>query len=178
MRRLVAFALVALAGCSFSGDESTIDDGRVDELVLQPADVGTGFHRTSIENLAGDPIAEVRYRRVPPRVLGPLTIRSTARVLASSEVADKALQSQRSRLKDRPNWLPIDEPGLGDESFAATVVHGGVRSYTVFWRDDNATASLDVRSLQDRFPFAEVFELAEKQQRRLAAAADLGDSAR
>ena len=169
MRRLVALALIALAGCSVGGEERTIDAGRVDDLVLQPADVGAGFHRTSVENPAGDPTAEVRYRRIPPRPLGPLTIRSTASVLASSGDADRALESDRSRLGDKANWLPIGEPGLGDESFAATVVQRGVRSYTVFWRDDNATASLDVRSLQDGFPFAEVFELAERQQRRIAA---------
>jgi hypothetical protein len=169
MRRLVAFALIALAGCGVRGDDRTIDQGRVDELLLRPADVGTGFRPAYVSNPADRPSAEVRYRQVPRlRGFGPLTIHSSAAVFVSSDVAEESLQAERTNLKDKPHWQLIDEPGLGDESFAATVVQQGGRSYTVVWRDDNATASLDVSSLDDKFPFAEVFELAQKQQRRIA----------
>jgi hypothetical protein len=174
MRRLVAFALIALTGCGVGGDGKTIDQSRVHDLVLNPSDVGAGFQRTFIEDLGRDATVEARYRRVPPRLLGPLAIGSAASVFASSDAAEKALDAKRSTVEDKPNWQPIGEPGLGDESFAATAVQGRVRSYTVSWRDDNATASLDVRSLQKSFPFADVFELAERQQRRIAAAAELG----
>lgn len=166
MRRLVAFGLIALAGCSVAGDEKSIDEARVDDLLLQPADVGRGFHSTYARNLADRPIAEVWYRRVRE----PLSIASAAHVFVSGEAAEKRLEAERSALDEKPGWQPIGEPGLGDESFAATVVQGGMRSYTVFWRHGNATASLGVIARQDELPFADVVELARKQQRRIADA--------
>jgi hypothetical protein len=167
MRRLVAFALIALAGCGIGSDETTIDENRVEDLLLQPADLGARFHPTYVRNLADRPVAEVRYRQVR----GPLRIESNAQVLASSEAAEETLEAARSSFGKKPDWQPIGEPGLGDESFAATVVQGAVRSYKVVWRHGNAMASLGVSARHDKLPFADVLELAEKQQRRIAAAA-------
>jgi hypothetical protein len=167
MRRLVAFALIALAGCSVGGDEKSIDEARVDDLLLQPADVGRGFQPTYGRNLADRPVAEVRYRRAR----APLSIESAAHVFVSSEAAGKRLDAERSAIGEKPGWQPIGEPGLGDESFAATLVQAGTRSYTVFWRQGNATASLGAVAREDELPFADVLELARKQQRRMADAA-------
>jgi hypothetical protein len=170
MRRLVAFALIALAGCGVGGDEKTIDEGRIDELVLQPDDVGAGYVRTFVRNLADHPIAEVRYRPVRP-LQGPRMVESSAHVFRSSADAEQGLEADRSVFEGEPPWQPIGEPGLGDESFAATVVRRGVRSYAVYWRAHNATASLSVVALRDELAFADVLELARKQQQRIADAA-------
>jgi hypothetical protein len=166
MRRLVACTLIALAGCGVGNDEKSIDEARIDELLLQPADVGTGFRSTHVRNLDRRAASEVRYRRARE----PLSIESAVRVFGSSEAAEKRLDAEREEFEEKPGWRPIGEPGLGDESFAATLVEGGVRSYTVYWRHANATASLDAIAPEDELPFADVLELARKQQRRIAEA--------
>jgi hypothetical protein len=172
MRRLVAFALIALAGCGIGSDETTIDENRVEDLLLQPADLGARFHPTYVRNLADRPVAEVRYRQVRSSELqGPLRIESRAQVFTSSEAAERTLEAARSSFGEKPDWQPIGEPGLADESFAATIVQGAVRSYKVVWRHRNAMASLGVSARHDKLPFADVLELARKQQRRIAAAA-------
>jgi hypothetical protein len=171
MRLLVAFVLIGVTGCSVGGETKAIDDDRVDQLVLQPADVGREFQRTTIHNLAADAVVEVRYRHVDPASpRRPLTIESSARVFGSIEAAEETLEGERSRLAAKPAWQPIGEPGLGDESFAATVVGAQKRSYAVFWRAQNATASLELVALRDRVPFSDVLELARKQDQRIADA--------
>ena len=171
MRLLVAFVLIGVTGCSVGGETKAIDDDRVEQLVLQPADVGREFHRTTIDNRAADAAVEVRYRHIDPASpRRPLWIESRARVFASVEAAEETFEGERSRLAAKRAWQPIGEPGLGDESFAATVVDAQKRSYAVFWRAENATASLEVVALRDRLPFSDVLELARKQDERIAEA--------
>ena len=171
MKRASLWLVALLAGCSFSGEKQTIDEARADRLVLQREDVDPRFRQTWIRNLGGFPGSEVLYRRsYSPRVPGPLRIKSKADVLRSADDADERLDAARDALGSGA-WQPIAEPGLGDESFAATVVQGGVRRYDVAWREANATATLSVTAFEDALPLAAVLELARKQQRRLEAAA-------
>jgi hypothetical protein len=171
VKRASVWLVALVAGCSFGGDEKTIDETRAHELVLQREDVDPGFRQTWIRNLGGRPSSEVLYRRSPSRRLpGPLGIRSKADVLGSADDADMVLDAARDALVEEAARQPIAEPGLGDESFAATVLQGGVRHYDVVWREANATAALSVTAMEDAFPLATVLELARKQQRRLEAA--------
>lgn len=165
MRRVSLGLVALLSGCTLAGEKKTIDEDRADELVLQREDVDPALRQTWVRNLGGRPIVEVRYRH------GALTIRSRASVMSSHGTADDSLDAARDILRRRPSWQPIDEPGLGDESFAATVLQGGVRHYDVVWREANATASLSVTAVEDALPLSDVLALARKQQSRLEAAA-------
>jgi hypothetical protein len=170
VRRAAVLLVVFLAGCGFGGDERTIDTVRVDELVLHPADVGAAFGRTSIRRLADRPSAEARFRPVRAAdPVDPLMIVSRAEVFPSSDAAKRWLDASRSALAER--WQPISEPGLGDESFAATLVDGVLRYFRVSWRADNATADLRVDGFDAKLALGDVLELALKQQRRIAEAA-------
>jgi hypothetical protein len=171
--RRVSLGLVAvLTGCTLAGEEKTIDERRADELVLQREDVDPGFRQTWIRNLGrGRTRSEVQYRRRPSPARRPLRITSAAEVLESGEAADAMLDAASEALRRKSAWQPIAEPGLGDESFAATVLQSGVRHYDVFWRAANVTASLSVTAAEDAVPLGDVLELARKQDERIDAAA-------
>ena len=164
-----ALGLVALvAGCGLGGDEKTIEDARLDELVLQRDDVASDLRPVWVRNLGGRPVSTVRYGRPG----APLSIESSTSVLESRAAAEERLEAERAALDQKPDWDPIDEPGLGQESFAATVGQAGVRRYEVFWREHNAAASLKVEGFEGRLALSDVLALARKQERRIADAAD------
>jgi hypothetical protein len=107
-----------------------------------------------------------RYRRLASETTdGPVTVESRAHVLDSSDAADEQLETARADVGDSQ---PIGEPGLGDESFAATRAHSGVRYYGVYWREANVTASLALNGVEGRFPFSDALELARTQEERIA----------
>jgi hypothetical protein len=169
VRRAAVFLVVLLVGCGVRGDGKTIDEARADELVLHPADVGAAFDR--VRNLGGRRAAEARYQQADSAGRAdPLTIDSRASVFPSTRAAEHDLDAARSTIDKGRGWQPISEPGLGDESFAATVVSGVMRYFRVFWRTDNATASLRVKGFE-ALSLEDVLELARKQQRRIARAA-------
>jgi hypothetical protein len=190
MRQLVALSLLVLAGCSLGGgNEASITRSELEQLVLQPDDLPRVFVRfdegrqISADAPGGrrsDPSRfdriegwKARYRRSgTSRTAGPLVIESRADLFESADGAVEDLETARADLRESaPAWQPIDEPGLGDESFAATsVVGGGVRYYQVFWRADNATGALDVNGFDGKLSLEDVLELARKQQRRIARA--------
>lgn len=171
VQRAAVFLVVLLAGCGVRGDDKTIDEARADELVLHPADVGAAFDRTYIRKLGGRQAAVTRYRQADSAERAdPLTIDSRASVFPSTRAAEHDLDAARSTIDQGRGWQPISEPGLGDESFAATVVSGVLRYFRVFWRADNATASLRVKGFEG-LSLEDVLELARKQQRRIARAA-------
>jgi hypothetical protein len=193
VQRASLVLIVLLAGCSLSGDGGgKVERGALSSLVLQPEDVPSAFQRfdEGRQAIADNPGGrredtqrfdrqggwKARYRRNgTPQTEGPLVIESRADLFDSSGGADDDLDAARSDLEHAElEWQPIDEPGLGDESFAATLVQGGgtseVRYYQVFWRDANVTASLSVNGFQGRLALAEALELARKQQRRIATA--------
>lgn len=194
MQRAALLLVVLVAGCSLTGgDEATIERQELEQLVLQPEDVPRVFLRfdqgrqSSTDSPAGrraDPSRfdridgwKARYRRPGTRrTAGPLVIESKADLFESAGGAEDDFEAARADLdEDDVRWSPIDEPGLGDESFAATLRQGtetsGVRFYQVVWREDNVTASILANGFERRLSLEDVLELAQAQQRRLSAAA-------
>jgi hypothetical protein len=178
--------LFALAGCSFGGgDEASIERNELDQLVLQPEDLSPVFVRfdEGRQVLADSPTGgradpsrfdriggwKARYRRPgTSQTAGPLVIVSRADLFDSADGSQEDFETARADLG--AGWKPIDEPGLGDESFAATFIQAKVRYYQVFWRDDNATATLDANGYDGKVALEDVLDLARKQHRRIARA--------
>ena len=191
MQRAALLLVLFLAGCSFGGDEGTIAVGDLPRIVLQPADLSPAFLRFDegrqilVDSPGGrrkDPARfgredgwKARYRRAGSQQMsGPIVVESRADVFESSAGAKDDLDAAREDLKDSElGWQPIDEPGLGDESFAGTHVEPGlgkgVRYYQVYWRDSNVTASLALNGFESRFPLADALALARKQEKRIAS---------
>jgi hypothetical protein len=195
VRRLFfTLLLVALAGCSLGdGDDASITRSELEQLVLQPDDLPRVFVRfdegrqISADSPGGRRADRSRFDRIEgwkaryqrpgtPTTAGPLVIVSRVDLFESADGAQQDLEAARADLSDRAaGWKAIDEPGLGDESFAATFVQEGprpVRYYEVFWRDGNATAALDVSGFEGKLALADGLELARAQQRRIARAVD------
>ena len=194
MRRVALLLVLVLAGCSLGDGDASIAASELAKLVLQPEDLSREFVRFDEGrqiriDLPGGRRAhpgrwgraggwKARYRRSgDPQTAGPIVIDSRADVFKGVSGAKDDLGAARADLGDSElGWQPIDEPGVGDESFAATSVQqsgvADVRNYQVFWRDDNATASLTVNGFEGKLTLAEVLELARKQQRRIADAVD------
>ena len=195
MRRAVLVLVLGLAGCSFGGgDNATIDLDELPRTVLQPEDLPPVFRRfdEGRQVLADNPGGsrsdrdrfgrrdgwKARYHRSgTPQTAGPLVVESRVDLFESSSGAEDDLQAARDDLsEDELEWQPIDEPGLGDESFAATVVQPGlgegVRHYQVYWRADNVTAFVNVNGFEGRLALEEVLELARKQDARISQAAE------
>jgi hypothetical protein len=181
--------LLAVAGCSLGGDEASIAQGELEQLVLQPGDLPRTYLRfdegrqigaDAPEGARADPARFGRREGWKARYRGPAgtpVIESKADLFDSAEGAEEDLDAARTDLDEGDvQWSPIDEPGLGDESFAATFLQGtetnGVRFYQVVWREDNVTASLVVNGFERRLSLEDVLELARKQERRLSAAAE------
>jgi hypothetical protein len=191
LRAVLVLAL--LAGCSFGRDDgAAVELGELPRLVLQPADLPGALERFDegrqvlADNPGGsraDPERfgrrdgwKARYHRPgTSRTPGPIVVESRVDLFESSGGAEDDLEAARRDLQEGElEWRPIDEPGLGDESFAATVVEGGagsgVRYYQVYWRDANVTAFLNVNGFEERLALGEVLELARKQERRISRA--------
>jgi hypothetical protein len=184
------FAVVILAGCAVGdADDATIERTELSRTVLQPEDLPRVFFRfdqgrqliaDTLPGRRSDPARfgriegwKARYRRPGSTMTrGPLVIDSRSDLFESSGGAKDDFGAAGDDLKDSEfGWKPIDEPGLGDESFAATFVEGSVRYYQAFWRDDNVTATLNVNGFEGKLALADVLELARKQQRRIAGVA-------
>jgi hypothetical protein len=182
--------VVVLAGCTVGGDdEATIERKELGRTVLHPEDLprifvrfdqGRQIRADALPGRRADPVRfgriegwKARYRRSgTTNTAGPLVIDSRSDLFDSSSGAKDDFGAARDDLGDSEfGWNPIDEPGLGDESFAATFVDGRVRYYQVFWRDDNATATLNVNGFEGKLALGDVLELARKQQRRIARVA-------
>ena len=188
-RAALILLVLSLTACVFGDDDAGIATDELERLVLQPEDLTGEFLRfdegrqTRSETPLGrrsDPARfgrrdgwKARYRESR----GALVIESKADLFESSGGAEDDLEAARADLaEDESGWQPIDEPGLGDESFAATLVQRGagtnVRYYQVVWREANVTASLNVNGFEGRLPLADVLELARKQERRISDASD------
>jgi hypothetical protein len=193
LRRTVLALVLVAAGCSFGdGSGGSIQRDELRGVVLQPQDLPRVFVRFDEgrqvmgDNPGGsraDPTRfgrrdgwKARYHRPgTARTPGPIVVESRVDLFESSNGAEDDLEAARSDLTEgKIEWQPIDEPGLGDESFAATLVEGGegsgVRYYQVYWRDDNVTAFLNVNGFEERLPLGDVLELARKQEERISTA--------
>jgi hypothetical protein len=189
MRRLVAATVLVLAGCGLGDQSASIERRQLGGLVLQPGDLPSAFTRfDGGRQLAADSRGgrrtnprrfgrvegwKARYRRRGAVMAsGPLVIESWADLFDSAEGAEEEFEAARADLgDDHPDWKPIDEPGLGDESFAATHVGGAVRYYRVFWRLGNVTAAVNMNGFEGTLALAEVLALARKQEERIDEAA-------
>jgi hypothetical protein len=97
-------------------------------------------------------------------------IESRADLFESSEGATEELEAIEER-----GFQPVDDPRLGDGARAWSSFPGGagtVRYYLVAWREDNVTALLLASGFEGKIALRDVLELARKQQRRMALAAD------
>ncbi len=187
--------VLGLAGCSFGGgDNATIELDELPRIVLQPDDVPAVFNRfdEGRQVLADNPGGsrsdrnrfgrrdgwKARYHRPGTlRTAGPLVVESRVDLFESSSGAEDDLAAARPDLTEgEEEWQPIDEPGLGDESFAATLVQpGSGRAFattTCTGESDNVTAFLNVNGFEGRLALEEVLELARKQESRISGASD------
>jgi hypothetical protein len=192
VRGAVLVLVLLLAGCSIGDDGAAVAVEELPRLVLQPGDLPRAFRRFDegrqviADNPGGsraDPERfgrrdgwKARYHRQgTPQTSGPIVVESRVDLFDSSGGADDDLEAARRDLDEGElEWQPIDEPGLGDESFAATLVEegagSGVRYYQVYWRDGNVTAFLNANGFEQRLALEEVLELARKQERRISTA--------
>lgn len=175
MRPTLLLLVLLLAGCSgVGGDDATVQRSELPRTVLQPQDLPDVFmqfdHGHQIGRVNG---WKARYRRPGSFTTpGPLVIESRSQLFESVEGAKAEFGAAGESLRaSEDGWQPIDEPGLGDESYAATVVDGGVRYYQVVWRNNNAIARLNVNGFEGKLALADALELARKQQRRIARVA-------
>lgn len=186
-RALVAAAVFALAGCSLGGDDGpAIEAAQLSKLVLQPADLPRVFIQfdegrqaaTDQPGAAPDRFGradgwKARYRR-PGSVstAGPLVVESKADLFGGSGGAGDELERARDNL---PEGFALEstDPGIGEESFAATGTQGSgrftVRFYLAAWRYENAVGSVLVNGFDRRVTLAQTVALARKQQRRIEA---------
>jgi hypothetical protein len=195
-RAVLLLAILGLAGCSLTGDDggTSIEVAELEKLVLQPNDLPRSFVRFDEgrqiaadlpEGARADPARfgrldgwKARYRRAGiVETAGLLVIESKADVFDSGEGAEDDFDAARADTDEsEPEWQPIGEPGLGDESFAATLLQGsetsGVRFYQVVWREDNAVASLNVNGFARGLALEDALELARAQEKRIETVAD------
>jgi hypothetical protein len=189
---LVLALLLAASGCSLGGDDGSIEVGQLKDLVLQPADVPAVFQRfdEGRQVMADQPGGsradpsrfgreggwKARYRRQgTSRTRGPLVIESRTDVFESAGGAEDDFGAAK-REKGGLGGQEVQAAELGDDSFAITLLQGqrrsGVRHYLLFWRTDNATASVLVNGFDDGMQLEDAVALARKQARRIEAAAN------
>jgi hypothetical protein len=191
--------VLVLGGCVAGGDEKQIDRGALSTLVLAPADLsdvwvpfnsGRQVNADAPAGTRSDPqrfgrldgwIA--RYRRPgSQQTTGPLVIESRADLFESADGARDELSTARSELGTavgaRQAAKPLEDPAIGDEAFAATILQrsggGGisdVRFYLISWRHDNVVASIFVNGFERKLTLAQALALARAQERRIARAA-------
>ena len=195
-RALLLLAILGLAGCSLTGEDggASIEVAELEKLVLQPEDLPRSFMRFDEgrqiaadlpEGARADPARfgrqegwKARYRRAGTvRTTGPLVIESKADLFDSSGGAEDDFDAARADTDEsEPEWQPIGEPGLGEESFAATLLQGaetsGIRIYQVVWRENNAVASLNVNGFARGLALEDALELARAQERRMETVAE------
>lgn len=186
------FALVlGLAGCSLTGEDggAAIEGNVLSVLVLQPDDLGRGYvlfdegrqvRADRPEGSEPDRFGrkdgwKARYRRPPSAgTRGPLVIESRVDLFDSASGAEDEFDAVREEVEKtglRSGGEVLEPPRLGDEAFVVAYGPGTVQYFTVLWREENATAMLNVNGVEGRFVVAQVLRLARKQQARLARAA-------
>jgi hypothetical protein len=189
---LALVLLLAASGCSLGGDDGSIEVGQLKDLVLQPADIPAVFLRfdegrqvmaDSPGGSRADPGRfgredgwKARYRRQgTSRTVGPLVIESRADVFESADGAKDDFDAAK-REKGGLGGQEVEAPELGEDSFAVTLLQGtprsGVRFYLLFWRTDNATASVLTNGFEGGMQLEDAVALARKQARRIEAAAN------
>jgi hypothetical protein len=180
--------VAALAGCGSSGP--TIPAGRISKVVLQPADLGPAFSafydgkQLSADQTGArhDPTRYgrqggwiVRYRRAgTPKTKGPLIVASRVDLFGDAGGAKQDFSLYTGDLSHSAG-TKVAAPTVGSESAVYSNLQGSartrVRSYTIAWRDRNATAELQLDGFERGFVLAQALQLARKQDLRLRRAA-------
>ena len=116
-----------------------------------------------------------RYRRTgTAQTKGPLIVASRVDVFGNGGGAKKDFALYTEQL---PNvaGTKVDAPTVGSESAVYTNLQGSakvrVRSYTIAWRDHNATAELELDGFERGFALPQALAIARKQEARLRRAA-------
>lgn len=179
--------MAVLAGCM--GDaEPVVTVGEGPRLVLQPADLPTlwmrfdvgrqvltdapGGSRSDSARFGRQGGWKARYRRAgSSATTGPLVIESRADVFESADGARADLEAIEDDLgQTLAGAERLDDPDLGDEAIAATVVEGNVRHYLVAWRERNVSAWILLNGFRRGLQWEDALEISRKQERRIAAA--------
>jgi hypothetical protein len=186
----LAGVVFLLSGCGSSGG-SKIQPPMLSKLVLQSdnlprafaqiyagkqvrADQGPLRQDTQRFHRSGGWIA--RYRRSgSPTTKGPLVIASRADLFGDAGDANRDLELYRRDLAGSSQAPSVKLPSLGQEAVGVTQKHGSgaftVRSYSIAWREANATAELEVNGFEGGLSLADVVALARKQDARMRSAA-------
>jgi len=185
-RSALLLAIVLVAGCG--GSAPTIPIGSMSRGVLQPADVGKGFHefydgkQTHLDNQSprSDP---TRYGREggwiarftrpgTAKTRGPLVLESRVDLFKDAGGAKKDLLAYRELFASPAlaQRRVVTVPKLGDDVLGQTFVQPAtkpVRFFRIAWRYRNATAAVAVEGFDGRVHVADAIALARKQQSRL-----------
>jgi hypothetical protein len=180
-------ATVLTAGCG-STSKSTIPESKLSRIVLQKKDLPKAFSpfylgpqvRADQSASRSDPTRFgrtggwiVRFRRGGSlKTEGPLVVASRADLFKDADGAKQDFALYRDELPAQ--GTRVDVGGLGAEAIGLSTVQRGtlsVRSFTIAWRQANATAELDVNGFEGRLTLEDAVALARKQERRLADAA-------
>jgi hypothetical protein len=188
-RKVLAIAVLAgvLAGCGSGSSGPTISKSKLSTLVLQRADLPRGFAAFYFgPQLSADQTGARsdpgrfgrlggwigRYNRGgSPKTPGPLVVASRVDLFKDAGGARKDFALYPGQL-EQPGAKKIDVGKLGDEAVGVEMVRTGavsVRSYAIAWRQDNATAELELNGF--RLTRAEALALARDQSARLRRAA-------
>jgi hypothetical protein len=175
----------ALSGCGPSGPK--IPTKKLSSLVLQRIDLPRGFLAFySGPQLSADQTGSrsdphrfgrtggwiARYNRGgSPKTEGPLVVASRVDLFKDEGGAKRDFELYPEQLK-QAGAKEIELGKLGDEAFGSLMLRTGavtVRSYAIAWREQNATAELELNGFKLKVP--EVLALARKQEAQLRDAA-------
>jgi hypothetical protein len=185
----VFLVVVVAAGCGSSAARITAK--QLPTLVLQPHDLPSAFERfdegaqVNLDRVPGPRYDtarfgrqggwKARYRRAGTTATrGPLVVESRADVFGSSSDARDDLAAYRDQFAHAVAAHLLRAPQLGDDAVAMTQLQPGtpgVRSYSIAWRDANATGSVTANGFDGRLTFAQALALARAAERHLARAA-------
>jgi hypothetical protein len=179
---LAASLVLMLAACGSSA--STLDKAQLPKLVLQPSDLPGAFSRfdegaqvqaDAVTGPRHDPVRfgreggwKARYHRAGTGATrGALVVESRADVFGDAGGAGKDLDAYRAQLAQL-RGRRLAAPKLGEAAVASTQLQaGGIRFYTIAWRDRNTTASVTVDGFDGKVTLDDALALARLQERRL-----------
>ncbi len=196
MKLLVPLAVAACFLVACNGGGKAIEADELKRLVLLQADVPAVFVRFDEGRQLGADLPggarsesgrfgreegwKARYRRrASPSTPGPVVIESRVDAFGSAGGADKELDTYQREFtgpSEAAAGRLLRAPKIGKDAFAATFEQGsgqfGVRFFLVAWRAENATASVLVEGFAGKISLSNALSLAQKQQRRIAAATE------
>jgi hypothetical protein len=190
--RAITAALCALL-LSACGTESKVSAARLKALALARHDLPAQFQAfsegpTATLDTQGTPRSNLqrfgrkggwvaRFNRGGTATTeGPLVVVSTVDVFGSAGGARDdlgAFRVQFGRQIATQGARPVRVTGLGDEALALTLIQPGakpVRSFTIAWRERNATGAVTANGFDGRIRFGDVLALARLQEARMARA--------